>query len=146
MHPSASSQGGFQFNGSDDSSSHSYDIIKTTTLFRAYHFENDGGNGLGYRTNSDNAQSSGYQRLTDDDDVGTDSDSSASGFLHLFNPSSTTFVKHFISRYNNNQSDSFTIDTSMAGYFNTTNAITALDFKFGSGNIDSGQILLFGLN
>ena len=146
MHPSASSQGGFQFNGSDDSSSHSYDIVKTTTLYRAYHFENDGGSGVGYRTSSDNAQSSGYQRLTDDDDVGTDSDSSASGFLHLFNPSSTTFVKHFISRFNNNQSDSFTIDTYMAGYFNNTNPITALNFKFGSGNIDSGQILLFGLN
>ena len=143
IHPSASSQGGFQFNGRDGSTA--YDATKTTTLFRAYHFEDDSGSGLGYRTGSDLAQSTGFQRLTDDDDVGVANDSGASGELLLFNPSSTTYVKHFISNFNNVQSDSFSINSHMAGYFNVTAAIDAIQFKFGSGNIDLGKIKLYGL-
>jgi hypothetical protein len=143
IHPSASSQGGFQFNGRDGSTA--YDATKTTTLFRAYHFEDDSGSGLGYRTGSDLAQSTGFQRLTDDDDVGVANDSGASGELLLFSPSSTTFAKHFISNFNNVQSDSFSINSHMAGYFNVTAAIDAIQFKFGSGNIDLGKIKLYGL-
>ena len=145
-HPSdTSNQGGFVFNGSDDTSSHSYDITKTTSFVRAYHFESDSAASLDYTTGNDLAQSTAFQRLTHDDDIGDDADSGCSGKLYLFNPSSTTFVKHFMSRFNGMSSNAFTHDSHMAGYFNTTSAITAIQFKFASGNIDAGTIKLYGI-
>ena len=145
-HPSdTSNQGGFVFNGSDDTSSHSYDITKTTNFSRAFHFESDSASGVDYTTGNDLAQSTAFQRLTHDDDIGDGADSGCSGELYLFNPSSTTFVKHFMARFNGMSSDAFTHDSYMGGYFNTTAAITAIQFKFGSGNIDSGTIKLYGI-
>ena len=70
------------------------------------------------------------------------------GYLHLFNPSSTTFVKHFISRLSGNYRAGMgaELDHYAAGYGNTTSAVDAIQFKMSSGNIDSGDIILFGLN
>mgnify|MGYP001174561964 CR=1 FL=1 len=101
---------------------------------------------LGYLTGNDLAQGTGFQDLGRN--VGNDNDQSCSGYLHLFNPSSTTFVKHFIARLNNAQdisSTHYSAETLIAGYFNDTDDITAIQFKFSSGNIDAGTIQLIGI-
>ena len=145
IHP-ATDGAEFQFNGSDDDSSHSYDVTKTTTFFQSQHDEGDSYTNLGYLTGNDLAQGTGFQDLGRN--VGNDNDQSCSGYLHLFNPSSTTFVKHFIARFNNAQdisSTHYSAETLIAGYFNDTDDITAIQFKFSSGNIDAGTIKLYGI-
>ncbi len=141
IHP-ATDGASLTFNGSSDSGSN-YNVTKTTTAFRAYHQQDGGGNGLGYRTSDDLAQSTSFQILNFE--IDNDADSCGVGILHLFNPSDTTFVKHFVHTGNSVQS-TYTRNDFIAGYFNTTSAIDAVQFKMSSGNIDSGQILLFGLN
>ena len=143
IHP-ASDNISFQFNGTDDTSSHSFDITKTTTAFNAYHNEADSETGFEYRSADDVAQGTGYHTLSHQ--ASNDNDASLSGFLHLFDPSNTTFVKHFVARISGNNEDNHAQDNFSAGYFNTTAAITGLDFKFSSGNIDSGTIDLYGVN
>ena len=143
IHPSANDVN-FMFNGSDDSSSHSYDVTKTTSLFRAYHYENGSASGLGYRTGQDIAQGTGFQDLNDD--IGNNNDSALAGYLHLFDPSSTTFVKHFIAQSILKYEDELAWNGFIAGYFNTTSAITAIQFKFDSGNIDAGTIKMYGVS
>src|SRR6056300_1673166 len=143
MHP-ANNAVGFQFNLSTDGGS-TYNVTKTSTYFGAYHDEADITAALGYFSGEDLAQSTSNQNLLSG--VGNGSDESGSGYLHLFNPSSTTFVKHFISRGNNiNQSGDYCWSPLIAGYGNTTSAINAVKFQMSSGNIDAGQILLFGIN
>ena len=146
IHP-ATDGAEFQFNGSDDDSSHSYDITKTTTFFQSQHDEGDSYTNLGYLTGNDLAQATGFQDLGRN--VGNDNDQSCSGYLHLFNPSSGVFVKNFIARLNNAQdisSTHYSAETLIAGYFNDTDDITAIQFKFSSGNIDSGDICLYGIS
>ena len=146
IHP-ATDGAEFQFNGSDDDSSHSYDVTKTTTFFQSQQNEAGDYTALGYLTGNDLAQGTGFQDLGRN--VGNDNDQSCVGFLHLFNPSSTTFVKHFIARFNNAQdigSTHYSAETYIGGYFNTTADITAIQFKFASGNIDSGVIKLYGIS
>ena len=120
-----------------------YDATKTTTFFNAEHAEADSTTGLSYITAQDLAQGTGFQPLTID--TGNRSDESVSGYLHFFNPSSTTFVKHFIARTNNYVSNNYSEDSYIAGYCNTTTAIDGVQFKFASGNIDSGDICLYGI-
>jgi len=131
----------FSFNGSSDSGSN-YNVTKTTTFFRARHLENDAST-FNY-DDQDLAQSTSYQFLTNP--VGNDNDECCVGYLHLFEPSSTTFVKHFISTSSLYHSDSGEENDYVGGYFNTTSAINAVDFKFSSGNIDDGTILMYGVN
>ena len=119
-----------------------YDATKTTTVFEAYHTEDDSGNGFSYQTGDDIAQGTGFQTIAKN--VGNDNDSSCSGTLHLFDPSSTTFVKHFISR-SNKMEVSVTGDFLVAGYCNVTAAIDGVQFKFSSGNIDAGTIKMYGV-
>ena len=135
-----------QFNGSDDTSSHSYDITKTTTNFRSYHFEGDDAAAIQYQTSNDLAQSTGFQNFFGDDGVGNDNDQSAVGYMHLFNPSDTTFVTHFMAVTNMAHASDISVQNFMAGYFNTSSAITAIQFKFDTGNIDAGDICLYGIN
>ena len=120
-----------------------YDATKTTTFFNAEHAEADSTTGLSYITAQDLAQGTGFQPLTID--TGNRSDESVSGYLHFFNPSSTTFVKHFIARTNNYVSNNYSEDSYIAGYCNTTTAIDGVQFKFASGDIDSGDICLYGI-
>ena len=120
-----------------------YDATKTTTIFRAYHFEDNSTQALSYETDHDLAQSTSFQRIAQG--MGNDNDQCLSGTLHLFDPSSTTFVKHFKSRISNAENQS-AIDTFVAGYGNTTSAIDAVQFKFLAGNIDSGTIKLYGVS
>jgi hypothetical protein len=131
------------FNFSTDGGSN-YNVTKTTTLFRAYHHESDGTTGLAYYTGGDLAQSSDFQRLTKN--MENSNDNGFSGYMHVFNPSSTTFVKHFMSRSSSTTYHPYNFADFVAGYGNTTSAINAVQFKAGSGNIDSGDILLYGVN
>ena len=142
IHPSA--QAAFSFNGSTDSGSN-YNVTKTTTAFNAAHKEDDSSTNLGYESSYDIAQGTGFVSL-DQENLSTDNDNGLAGTLHLFNPSSTTYVKHFISRCPHNASSgAWANDTYVAGYFNTTSAIDAVQFKMGSGNIDAGDICLYGI-
>jgi len=134
-----------QFNLSTDGGSN-YNVTKTTTDFSAQHDESDSYTSLTYSSGRDLAQSTGYQALNGDGEVSSDSDHGLNGTLHLFNPSNTTFVKHFIAKTNYNEASNYSINAFIAGYGNTTSAINAISFNCSSGNIDSGQILLFGLN
>jgi hypothetical protein len=135
----------FQFNLSTDSGSN-YNVTKTTTSFLAFHDEADtpSETGFGYSAGVDLAQGTGFQILTQNG--GNGNDESTNGYLHLFNPSSTTFVKHFISRCTVYRIDGYCFDEFVAGYANTTSAVDAVKFQMSSGNIDAGQILLFGVN
>ena len=142
MHP-ATNNVDFQFNGSDDDSSHSYDVTKTTSFFRAHHPEDDSSATLAYSTGNDLAQGTGFQNLNDN--VGNGNDECVSGELWLFNPSSDTYVKHFISRCNSYDYNDASLDFYMSGYFNTTADITAIQFKMSSGNTDAGTIKLYGI-
>jgi hypothetical protein len=134
----------FQFNLSTDSGSN-YNVTKTTTIFLAYHNENDSDLNFEYRSDYDLAQSTSYQDLTYGNGVGSDADQSISGTLTLFNPSSTTYVKHFIACNNSVYPTDISFNHFTAGYGNTTSAINALRFQFSSGNIDAGTIYMYGI-
>ena len=131
----------FQVNFRDGSTA--YDATKTTTVFRAFQGEDDSSASLGYDSSVDLAQSTAVQVLNQT--VGADNDQSVSGTLHLFSPSSTTFVKHFIARGNRTQSANFSVDDYVAGYCNTTTAIDGVQFTMSSGNIASGTFKLYGI-
>ncbi len=133
----------FTFQGSTDSGSN-YNTTVTTTNFSAYHFENQSATELAYRSSDDSQQSTDFINIAQR--VGSDNDQSISGSLQLFNPSSTTFVKHFLSRTDTYNADNISFDVITAGYFNTTSAIDAIQFKLASGNIDAGTITLYGIN
>ena len=128
----------FRDGGSD------FDATKTTTYFHAYHDEADSGTSVGYNTSNDIAQGTGYQIIGHI--PGNDGDQSVSGTLYLFSPSSTTFVKHFISNFNSYTYHNYSLNTYVGGYCNVTAAIDGVDFKFSSGNIDSGVIKMYGLS
>ena len=120
-----------------------YNVAKTTTLFFAYHDEGDSGTGLGYQTTKDLAQGTGNQMILVE--TGNDNDQSASGYLRLFNPSSTTFVKNFIAQSNTYEATNNSMHCFIAGYGNTTSAVNAIQFSMSSGNIDAGDICLYGI-
>jgi hypothetical protein len=132
----------FQFNLSTDSGSN-YNVTKTTTFFRAYHLEDDSTTGLNYSTDDDLAQSTGYQNIRPDAD--NDADSNSAGTLQLFNPSSTTYVKHFIADMQGVANNGNSSRVFIGGYGNTTSAINAIKFQFSSGNIADGTIAMFGV-
>tara|TARA_B100000963_G_scaffold3332_1_gene2553 strand:- start:620 stop:1225 length:606 start_codon:yes stop_codon:yes gene_type:complete len=142
MHP-ATDNVYFEFQGNASGESGFNETI-TSTSFYAQHREDGSATSLDYRTGEDQAQGTAFQRLCEG--LGYDNDQSLSGYLHLFNPSSTTFVKHFITQTNQVRYNDRLYNFYIAGYFNTNAAIQEIQFKMSSGNIDSGQILLFGLN
>ena len=144
IHPAVYSE--VQFNLSSDSGSN-YNVTKTSTFFRPTHRENGADGSIAYGTGGDLAQGTGFQPLTQAlGDTAVDNDASASGYLHLFNPSSTTFVKHYIAEIQHMHNNDYSMDSFVAGYGNTTSAIDAVQFKASSGNIDSGTITLYGIN
>jgi len=133
----------FQFNGSTDGGSN-YNVTKTTTFFSANHLEDDSYAALNYFTAQDLAQSTSFQNISYNE-LGGDADESFCGTLSLFNPASTTYVKHFISSGSTYYSGNGELNTYVAGYCNTTSAINAVQFKMASGNIDDGTILMYGI-
>ena len=142
LHP-ATDNVRFEMNMSADSGSN-YNVTKTTTFFQTWHDEGDSDTTLEYASTSDLAQSTGTQRFNNG--LGNDNDQSISGTLHLFDPSNTTFVKHFISTFNQVYYTDYSINMFVAGYGNTTSAIDAIQFSMSSGNIDSGVIKLYGVS
>ena len=141
IHPSADSNQ-FLINFSDDGGS-SYDVTKTSSVFRAYQNEAGNDTAFGYTTSNDLANGTGVQLLASS--LGADADHTTQGSLWLFNPSSTTSVKNFICRITTNSSDDEIMDFFVAGYCNTTSAVNAAQFSMSSGNIDAGTIKLYGL-
>ena len=135
----------FQFNLSTDGGSN-YNVTKTSTSFRVGHREDDGGTLFNYDGGNDLAQSTAYQKLIGTN-MNNDNDMSVSGYLQIFNPSSTTFVKHYIATNNYPTSDAspYVIALYVAGYGNTTSAINAIRFQMSSGNIDDGTIKMYGI-
>ena len=147
IHP-ATAETWFRFNLSIDGGSN-YNVTKTSSAFVAYHDEADStyGKALTYHVHTDLAQSTSNQSLGYF--TGTDNDASLCGTMHLFDPSNTTFVKHFIARTTNLNQDSgssYAFEFNYAGYGNTTSAIDAVIFQMDSGNIDSGTIKLYGVS
>ena len=140
IHPSAGTNAQFQVGFRDGSTA--FDASKTSTNFEAYHSESND-TAFQYLGDDDQANGTGYQILALQS--GSSADDSLSGTLHLFSPSSTTFVKHFMVRvcgvHVAVQKDQY-----CAGYLNVTAAIDGVDFKFSSGNIDSGVIKMYGLS
>ena len=144
-HPSAVSQFSFQGNAAGGSG---YNETITSSVFQSFHREDDSSTSLNYRTGDDQGQGTSFQVLTNN--VGDDADQSFAGTLHLFNPSSTTFVKHFTSRIQvyrstGSSAEASSVEAFTAGYFNSTSAIDEIQFKMSSGNIDAGTIKLYGL-
>ena len=142
IHPSE--QADFTFNMSTDSGSN-YNVTKTSTVFRAYHLPDGSSTSLAYDTGAGLAQSTGEQITTSSSDLGTGNIDSLSGTLCLFNPSSTTYVKHYMSDINYIDYEDITLNCFISGYCNTTSAVNAIRFKMSSGNIDDGTILMFGI-
>jgi len=134
------------FKGSIDAGSN-YNVTQTNTVFRARNFEDGSTPSLQYETAHDTAQGTSGQGLAGDTstgNMGNGSDESMSGELILFNPSSTTFVKHYICRVNYYHSANLSVDTFIGGYFNTTSDIDAIQFAASGGNFD-GTIKLYGI-
>ena len=141
LHP-ATNDYHFMLNFSIDSGSN-YNVTKTTTYFRARHKEDDNTAELGYSSGFDIAQGTGDVHIFDS--VSTNNDASWSGEMYLFNPSSTTFVKHFTSRIQGMSNSPLSNDVYSAGYANTTSAVNGVKFLVNSGNIDAGTIKLYGI-
>ena len=131
-----------QFNLSVDTGSN-YNVTKTTTAFGAAHKEDGTGGALSYDTGLDLAQGTGFQGLN----LGSsDNDHAISGTLNIFNPSSTTFVKHFIAVSSTTNYDNINLVKYVAGYGNTTSAVDAVQFKMSADAIDAGDICLYGIS
>ena len=142
IHPATNDQS-FAFQV-DTGTNTSYNQTITSSFFNAQHDESDSNTYFMYRTTGDQAQGTSFQRLTEG--TGNDNDQSCSGTLHLFDPSNTTFVKHFIANTHNAHQGDYAMNNFIAGYINTTTALTRVRFKFESGNIDSGVIKLYGVS
>ncbi len=141
IHP-ATDSANFSFQV-DTGTNTNYNQTITSTYFAAFQSEDGSSTGLTYVTGQDQAQGTGFQTLVDQ--VGNGNDESCSGTLQIFQPSSSTFVKHFIARSQGYNGSDFSTDLFCAGYINTTTAITRFQFKMSSGNIDSGVIKLYGV-
>ena len=141
IHP-ATNDVNFRVNFSTDSGS-SYNVTKTSTVFVAYHQEDGGDAALLYSTGRDLAQSGSVQKLVNN--LGGDNDQCASGELILFNPYSNEFVKNFLAEMTYTESSDQAWRSNVSGYNNTTSAINAVQFTMSSGNIESGDIKLYGI-
>jgi hypothetical protein len=130
----------FQVNATGQSG---FNETMTTTWHQAYHYENDSNSGFGYHTGYDQAQGTSYQVFVGS--LGSGSNECCAGQLHLFSPASTTYAKQFYSRLNEHTANDISGDRWSAGYINTTSAITEIDFKMSSGNINAGTIYLYGI-
>ena len=141
MHPATNSSSiAFQV---DTGTNTNYNQAITSTFFRPKNHESGGSTEIAYVAGEDQAQGTAYQPLCNE--VGSGNDESVSGVLTLYDPSSSTFVKHFVSRMNEYHESDITMDTFAAGYVNTTTALTRISFKFDNGNIEAGEIKMYGI-
>jgi len=143
IHPATNGAGfGFQV---DTGTNTNYNHTVTSTAFRAYNLEGGGDSGVSYVTGEDQQQDTGLIKLTAGGTIGADNDQSGNGTLTIYAPSDTTFVKHFIARSSASHGGDYATDFHKAGYVNQTAALTRVQFKMTSGNIDSGIIKLYGI-
>ena len=142
IHPETNSQY-FGFKGSINTGS-AYGVATTSAVTRAYASESGSPTDLEYEGSADLAQGTGQIPLSTS--LGNGNDESCSGFLHLFDPSNTTFVKHFTASVQGYEGGDYSIVHYTGGYINTTSAVDAIQFLFASGDIDAGDIQLFGVS
>ena len=142
-HPSQQGGDGDEFTVGFRDGGSSYDATKTSTIFRAYHFEDGTGAALAYQEDHDVAQGTGVVKLVQG--CGNDNDMCTAGTLTLYDPSNTTFVKHFVARTNTIHASDRTYEWHVAGYCNVTAAIDGVQFSFADGTIDSGTIKMYGV-
>ena len=133
----------FQVNATDDDGG-DYDVsLITTSLFFAMKqpTEDETYDKMGYSTAHDLAQSANFVTL------GFDSSNGATdtydGIMHLFNPASTTYVKHFYSRV---LAGGVAKDVFGGGYINDTTAIDDIRFKMSDGGNFTGSIHMYGIS
>jgi len=143
LHPQSDAKFTFQV---DTGTNTNYNQQITSSFFITWHKEDDSSAGIGYEGNNDQANGTSYQPLTSEIVDSGDADSSISGILTLYDPSSSTYVKHFMAQTNYFQQDPAQQNAYIAGYVNTTTALTRISFKFESGNIDDGVIKMFGVS
>ena len=130
---------GFQVNAASGSG---FNETITSTHIGADHSESDSSSGLGYEDGEDQAQGTAFEGLPSG--IGNGADESSAGTLHLFNPASTTYVKHFYGTFVELYSSDIAMNRFVAGYINTTSAIDEIQFKMPSGNFD-GTIKMWGV-
>ena len=140
IHPASDDQS-FLFQGTTDGSN--FNINVTNTAFTANHNEAGDGNQLAYNAAYDSDDDTSF--MVGGANVGSDNDQGVCGYLYLFNPSSTTFVKHYISRNHSYGATNYARSFFVSGYFNTTSAVTGMQFKFASANMDAGTFKLYGI-
>ena len=141
MHPQTD-DGNISFQFSTNGGS-SYGLTKTSTYFRAYQAENDSGSALQYLTSKDLAQSTSAQQTQG---IGNADDETSSGYLYLFAPSSSVYVKHYMLVFNTYETSNYSINQYCAGYINNTSPVNAIKFTMSSGNIDAGTIKMYGIS
>ena len=142
VHPSATGEVNFMFNFTTDGTN--FNVTKTGSMFEALHNEADSITLLRYGPSSGGlAQGTGDSLLMGD--IMRDADGSGVCMFRLFNPASTTFVKHYIAniQYTHNSARSY--NRYAGGYANTTSPILGIRFKMNTGNIDAGDICLYGI-
>ena len=140
INPVSSSALTFQANAAGASG---YNETMTTTKFQIDHPESDAHTDLSYVAGGDQAQGTAFQSLSQS--IGVQSDNSGAGELHLFNPASTTYAKHFYSKMQIHYGDAGNAScTFIGGYINTTTAIDDIQFKMSTGNFD-GTIKMWGV-
>ena len=140
MHPQTDSQDFyFQVNAAGQTG---FNEVMTTAGFRAYHGEDNSGNVLEYYAAH---QANGTANQLIASATGSDADQACSGVLTLYAPSSTTYVKHFLARANAANPNQTSVENHTSGYINTTAAIDEISFKYSAGNIDAGQIKMYGI-
>lgn len=145
VHPSTEADNtAFHFQCSTDGGSN-YNTTMTSSHFRAANYEDDSDRFLSFNVTQAQSQDTDFASLINGS-IGTDNDQSASGFLQIFNPADTTFVKHFISTVNSYNLNNVSMVAYNGGYFNTTSAINAIQFKFSAGNVDNAIIKMYGVS
>ena len=139
----------FQFSTNSGSS---YGVSMTTSCFQAYHQEDDNPANLNFRTGSVNSlgNSTNFQSISTADGIGNDNDQCLDGFLRIYNPADTTFVKHFMANATHYTNDNASMHTFVQGYINSTSAVNGIQFKMNNGSADQdtdkGDFCLYGIN
>ena len=130
----------FQFNAAGQSG---FNEVVNNTHFYAAHNEDDGETQFQYDTSFDSGDTH-TSSVIFVGNAGNGGDESTAGELHLFNPSSTTYVKNFAGRMSEYYEGNRNYDIFVGGYVNVTAAIDEIEFKMSTGNFD-GIIKMWGV-
>ena len=147
IHPSSYGVNfGWQVNATDDAGGDYDTSLFTSSHVQVYHDESDTSTSFGYKNNFDQSNDAGQEYLAHG--LGgnpPENDQGLSGILTIYDPSSTTYIKHFTAQSNYSYADYLQLSWITAGYINDTTAIDEIQFKMSSGNIDAGVIKMFGV-